>query len=126
MDAQMSPKDLMAIYESKINLHIFDEVAPLIAADAVFWFNDGSYVGLAAIRNAFEKTWKNLPQETYWLENLQWLALGDAAASCVYHFNWSAVRHDKIISGGGRGTTVLKKDALTWKITHEHLSGFPA
>ena len=121
----MTPQDLLKLYESQINLHRFDAVAPLIAADAVFWFNDGSFEGHAAIRGAFERTWANLGDETYWLSELRWIAVGDMAASCIYQFNWKASMNGQEVSGIGRGTTVLRHQADGWRIVHEHLSGTP-
>ncbi|MDW9413919.1 nuclear transport factor 2 family protein [Sinorhizobium meliloti] len=29
------------------------------------------------------------------------------------------------LEGGGRGTTILRREANVWKIIHEHLSQFP-
>lgn len=121
----MTPQDLLKQYESRINLHQFDAVAPLIAADAVFWFNDGSFVGHEAIRGAFERTWASLADETYWLTDLHWITAGDVAASCLYQFNWTATINGKPASGIGRGTTVLRNKTDGWQIVHEHLSGMP-
>lgn len=39
----MTPLDTLKAYEAKINLHDFDEVAPLISGEAVFWFSDGTH-----------------------------------------------------------------------------------
>jgi ketosteroid isomerase-like protein len=117
----MTPQDLLKQYEAQINLHQFDLVAPLIADDAVFWFNDGSFAGKAAIRGASERTWARFANETYWLTDLRWIALGDKAASCIYQFNWKAGS----ASGIGRGTSVFRHGADGWKIVHEHLSGQP-
>ena len=121
----MTPQDLLSLYENRINLHQFDVVVPLIAADAVFWFNDGSFVGHDAIRAAFQRTWARLEDETYWLSDLRWIALGDVAASCIYQFNWKATIDGQQATGIGRGTTVLGKGADGWQIVHEHLSGMP-
>lgn len=121
----MTPQAVLERYEEQINAHRFDAVAPLIATDAVFWFNDGSFVGTSEIRAAFERTWASLPDETYWLTDLRWLAVGDEAASCVYRFNWRAIIDGREVSGTGRGTTVLGKTPLGWQIVHEHLSGVP-
>jgi ketosteroid isomerase-like protein len=122
----VTPQDALKRYESLINLHQFDAVAPLIAHDAVFWFNDGSFAGHQAIRNAFERTWASLADETYWLTDLRWIAVGDVAASCIYHFNWKSSVDGREISGSGRGTSVLRNTVADgWQIVHEHLSGMP-
>ncbi|WP_245622299.1 NUDIX domain-containing protein [Devosia epidermidihirudinis] len=51
---------VMALYGVRINEHRFDSLVELIADDAVFWFSDGSHVGIAAVRRAFEATWDRL------------------------------------------------------------------
>jgi ketosteroid isomerase-like protein len=121
----MTPQDVLKQYESRINLHRFDAVAPLIAEDAVVWFNDGSFVGHDAIRGAFERTWASLVDETYWLTNVHWIAVGNAAASCIYQFNWKSTIDGQESSGTGRGTSVFRKGPGGWQIVHEHLSGLP-
>ncbi|WP_047457700.1 nuclear transport factor 2 family protein [Rhizobium rhizogenes] len=121
----MRPDDVLKLYETKIKLQRFDELAPLIANDAVFWFSDGSHCGLKEIRAAFERTWEKSQEEVYWLEDLRWIAVGDDAASCIYTFHWKGLWDGKAFEGKGRGTTVLQKRSGEWKITHEHLSHFP-
>lgn len=116
----------MALYAEQINAHRFGLVVPLIAAEAVFWFGDGSHVGLDAIGRAFKATWQALTDETYWLEDLQWVARGDHAAACIYRFCWRAVIDGVQASGSGRGTSVLADGPLGWQIVHEHLSPPPS
>jgi ketosteroid isomerase-like protein len=118
----LGARDLIERYAERINTHDFDEVAPLIAEDAVFWFSDGSHVGQAAIRSAFEATWRVLAEETYWLDDLRWLAWGTDAATCIYTFHWRAVIDGVAQSGFGRGTSVLARKSAGWQIVHEHLS----
>lgn len=121
----MEPEDLLRTYEELINRHDFDLLVPLIAADASFWFSEGSYVGLAAIRAAFERTWAELADETYWLDDRHWLARDTDVAACTYRFNWTAMARAKSISGRGRGTTIVRRSADGWRIVHEHLSPMP-
>ncbi len=121
----MRPEDTLKQYEEKINVHDFDRLVPLISDDAVFWFNDGSHSGLEEIRRAFERTWRKFPLESYWLENVNWIAKGENAAGCTYNFCWRATIDGKTISGGGRGTTIFRDHDGIWKIVHEHLSQFP-
>ena len=121
----MQPEDILKQYEHNINSHDFDQLVPLISENAIFWFNDGSHVGIDAVRKAFENTWKSFPVDAYWLEDIAWVAAGETAASCTYSFRWKAVIHGRETTGGGRGTTVFQKENNSWKITHEHLSQFP-
>lgn len=121
----MGPEDVLAAYEERINRHDFDLLAPLIAADATFWFTEGSYSGLAAIRAAVERTWAALNNDTYRLENRRWVAVGETVAACSYDFTWTTTVDGRPLTGKGRGTTVLRRDAGSWRIAHEHLSAGP-
>jgi ketosteroid isomerase-like protein len=118
----MHPADFMKDYEARINQHDFDLLLPLIAEDAVFWFTDGSHVGIEAARRAFEESWETVENQVYNLSALRWLVIGDAAACCVYSFHWKGMAADEPIWGEGRGTTVLRSHAEGWQIVHEHLS----
>jgi ketosteroid isomerase-like protein len=117
----VNAQDTLKAYELRINQHDFDLLVELIAPDALFWFNDGSYRGIAEIRAAFERTWASFPLEAYWLDQLTWIAEGDVAAACTYRFNWRSGEN----SGSGRGTTVLAHTNTGWRIVHEHLSRTP-
>jgi ketosteroid isomerase-like protein len=121
----MSARDTLAAYEDRINQHDFDLLIDLIAPDATFWFSDGTHRGIAEIRAAFEATWRALADETYWLDQREWIAEGDSAAVCTYRFNWRATIGGVPSSGSGRGTTVLRRVDDRWSIVHEHLSRMP-
>ncbi|MGR9463062.1 YybH family protein [Rhizobium leguminosarum] len=119
------PQELLAEYERSLAEHSFDAVESLISADAVFWFNDGSYSGHSAIRSAFEATFAAFPLERYWLENVEWIALSETSAACIYQFRWKATTSAGEVFGGGRGTTVMRIENGSWKIVHMHLSQEP-
>lgn len=121
----MHPEKTLKQYEAEINLHDFEKLIPIISSDAIFWFNDGSFYGLEQIRQAFEETWRKFPLEKYWLENLKWSVYSTNAAACTYHFRWRTVIENRLVEGGGRGTTILRREMDIWKIVHEHLSQFP-
>lgn len=40
-------------YEVATNSHIFENVRPLIAEDAIYWFSDGTHVGISEIEDDF-------------------------------------------------------------------------
>jgi ketosteroid isomerase-like protein len=101
-------------------------VAALLAPDAVFFFNDGTFRGLEQIRRAFESTWAYDPEEeAYVLEDIEWLAQGESSAACVYGFRWEGVLKGRPFKVLGRGTAVMRRDADGWRIVHEHLSAKP-
>lgn len=118
-------ESFLADYIRATNTHRFDEVAPLIDEDAVFWFSSGSYRGLAAIRAAFERTWGMIQNEVYAVEDVEWLVQGDAGAVCLYTFRWRGDIDGVAREGSGRGTNVLRHTGAQWQVIHEHLSPWP-
>lgn len=48
----MTPVEFRNELERRTNTHRFEEVAPLLADNAVYWFNNGSFQGKEAIRQA--------------------------------------------------------------------------
>lgn len=112
----------MRRYEQATNRHDFDQVAPLIADDASYWFTEGSYHGIEAIRAAIERTFATIQDEVYRIEELEWVAVADDLAVCRYRFRWTGVVDGKPASGEGRGTNVVTRQHGVWKMRHEHLS----
>jgi len=115
----------LAEYIQRTNTHRFDEVAPLVDEDALFWFSSGSYRGLAVIRAAFEKTWATIQNEVYAVEDVEWLEMDEASEACVYNFRWRGDIDGVAREGSGRGTSVLRKAGHEWRVIHEHLSARP-
>lgn len=121
----MTPEAFLHEYEQRTNTHRFEEVATLIADTAVYWFNDGSFQGKDAIKQAFEKTWAFIQDEHYAIEHRQWLVEDQQSAICIYLFRWQGIVEGQLMQGMGRGTSVLKKVNSQWKVIHEHLSSLP-
>ena len=119
----------MAEYERRNNSHSFDQVAPLIADDAIYFFNDGTFRGLPAIRQAIEKTWAyGVQDESYTIEDLSWLVQDEHIAVATYRYRWEGVTSDsreRQVLGVGRGTQVLRRSGDRWQTVHEHLSEEP-
>jgi ketosteroid isomerase-like protein len=124
----MTPEEFMQAYERNSASHRFEDVDSMIADDAVFWFNDGSFYGKDSIRRAFERTWTlQIQDERYRLENLRWFVRSEEFAACTFSFHWTGtVKGESRNLGDGRGTCILKKSESGWKIVHEHLSREPA
>lgn len=120
-----SAVDFLAEYIRRTNTHRFDEVAPLIAEDAVFWFSSGTFHGVAAIRAAFERTLAAIQDEDYAIEDVEWIAADEPTAACLYTFRWRGLIDGAAREGSGRGTTVMRHDGRRWLIVHEHLSAHP-
>lgn len=118
----MTPEALALEYERCLNLHSPDETVKLVSDDAVFWFNDGSYSGRAAIKEALADVWRTIHNEHYELRDVRWLCQDGTCAVCIYTFHWSGSIEGKITHGQGRGTSVFRQEKGVWRIVHEHLS----
>lgn len=118
----MTPEQLAAEYELRLNAHDAEQVTELLGSDAIFWFNDGSHEGIAAIEQALSKTWETIREEKYQIHNIRWIGSCSDLAVCIYEFRWKGLIDGQETSGWGRGTSVLKNAAGSWKIVHEHLS----
>jgi uncharacterized protein (TIGR02246 family) len=119
----MSPDDFMRAYEAALNAHDLDGTLALIADDAVFLFsNETSHVGKAAIAKAIGANFEAIKLETYRISGLRWLAESQDVAACVYTYHWAGEIGGQAMSGGGRGTNVLRRVGSDWRIVHEHLS----
>jgi ketosteroid isomerase-like protein len=121
----MTLAEFLREYERRTNTHRFEEVAPLIADDATYWFSDGIFQGKDAIRRAFEQTWEVIKDEHYTIANVQWLVDEEQASVCTYFFHWQGNVDGEVRQGTGRGTSVLRKYGDDWKVVHEHLSPLP-
>lgn len=100
----------------------FQNVAPFIADDAVFWFTNGAFVGTDAIRKEFEATWKRIQSETYTVSDIEWMVVTYNNAVRRYVFRSDGEVNSERQIYEGRGTTVLKRIDGNWQIVHEHLS----
>jgi 8-oxo-dGTP pyrophosphatase MutT (NUDIX family)/ketosteroid isomerase-like protein len=112
----------MAAYERAANSHHVEQVLPLIADDATYWFTDGSYRGREEIAGALERTFGTIHGEVYEIRELEWVTLTDGHAACRYRFRWRGVVDGQRRTGRGRGTNVLVKRNGAWQVQHEHLS----
>jgi ketosteroid isomerase-like protein len=112
----------MRRYEQATNRHDVDQLAPLIADDATYWFTDGSYHGIDAIKAALERTFTTILDEIYTIDELEWVAIAEDFGVCRYHFHWTGVIDGVPASGHGRGTNLVVRQNGSWKMLHEHLS----
>lgn len=126
MQLPKTPDDFMREYAVQSSTLDFDQVAPLIADDAVYFFSDGTYTQAEELRAAFERTWATIRDEDYRIEDVRWVACDDRIAVCVYHFRWRGVINGQVREGLGRGTNVLARSDEGWRMVHEHLSPMPA
>lgn len=107
----------------------FDLLQDLVHDDAFFRFNDGDFVGKAAVRGAFEKTWRGsagVQKERFYLSDVVVLSVDAASATATYTYNWEGRMNGQAFRIQGRGTRVLVVHDGRLQIIHEHLSRFPA
>ena len=109
-------------YEVATNSHVFYNVRPLISENAVYWFSDGTHIGIKEIENAFTKTFNKIQDEVYSIKDVKWISLESNSAVCIYKFHWRGTVDGKPKEGNGRGTNVLRKINGKWLMVHEHLS----
>lgn len=125
LDPVMNHETALTTYVEKLNTHSWDQIAPYVTTDAVFIFTEDTFVGKAAAKAAFEKTFKLIENEVFSLHDIVWTVVTDDVASCHYEFRWKGLIEGLSASGGGRGTTILRKVDGRWLITHEHLGPYP-
>ncbi|MGN8025389.1 YybH family protein [Microbacterium sp. 22242] len=109
-------------YERRTNSHDLEQLAPLIAEDATYWFSDGSHVGRAAILAAIGETFETIQDEAYSIADVEVIAEGPELAVLRYTFHWSGLVEGSPRSGSGRGTNVAVSRGGQWFMLHEHLS----
>lgn len=106
----------------------FDLIREFIDERACFRFNDGDFIGRAAIQAVFEKTWRGDPsvkKARFYLTDIVVLTTDHRTASATYTWNWEGSQGDRQFAIRGRGTRVLAFDGGKYRIVHEHLSRFP-
>jgi ketosteroid isomerase-like protein len=106
----------------------FDLIQDMIHENAFFRFNDGDFVGRAAVRGAFEKTWKGsatAKKERFFLRDIVVLSVDADSATATYTYNWEGTTEGRAFRIQGRGTRVLVRAQGRLQIIHEHLSRFP-
>jgi ketosteroid isomerase-like protein len=107
----------------------FGLIQELIDERAYFRFNDGDFVGRAAIQTAFEKTWRGDPsvkKARFYLSDIVVLTVDKSTATATYSYHWEGSQGAQSFKIQGRGTRVLASGDGNFRIVHEHLSRFPA
>lgn len=90
----------------------------------MFIFTEGTFTGHAAAKASFEKTFGLIHNEDFSLHDILWTVVTDEVAVCRYEFRWTGLISGESASGGGRGTSILRKVHARWLIAHEHLGPY--
>lgn len=101
----------MREYERATATKDFSVVAPLIDPGAFYRFTDGDFVGIEAIREAFNATWQRIKDEVYTLSNIRAIVWNNDLASVTYDFTWEGEVDGTHKSGKGRGFNTLARNA---------------
>lgn len=119
-----SPQACTAEFTAALIRRDIDAALALLTDDVVFFYSNGAAVlGKDAFAAMMMSNWRSMENYSYSTLDATWVAQSDAAAAVVYSFAWSGLARGAEVSGGGRGTRVLRKDpAAGWLIAHEHLS----
>jgi hypothetical protein len=115
-------------FEKLANEENFDLIREMIDEHAYFRFNDGDFLGRAAIQAAFENTWRGDPtvkKARFYLTDISVLTIDQRSASATYTYNWEGTQGDQTFTIRGRGSRVLVQEGGSFRIVHEHLSRFP-
>ena len=98
----MNHINALSAYLEALNTHLWDQIAPHVAEDAVFIFTEDTFKGHAAAKAAFEKTFALIQDEHFSLHDIAWTVVTDDVAACRYEFRWKG-----LISGQDRKSTRL-------------------
>ena len=124
-ETTMNHTTALSAYVEALNTHSWDRIAPHVAADTVFIFTEATFVGKAAAKAAFEKTFKLIENEAFSLHDIVWTVVTEDVATCHYEFRWNGLISGQESAGGGRGTSILRKVDGRWFVAHEHLGPYP-
>lgn len=124
-ETTMNHTTALSAYVEALNTHSWDRIAPHVAADAVFIFTEDTFIGHAGANAAFEKTFNLIENEVFSLHDIVWTVVTEDVATCHYEFRWKGLISGQESSGGGRGTTILRKVDGRWLVAHEHLGPYP-
>ena len=126
MTPSSTPEGTLAAYGAALATQDWAQVAPLFHEDAVVTFSSGaSFRGKDDIGAAFSRNFAAIADEEYALSDVEWVERPACHAVCTYRFAWSGVVDGRRTSGGGRATSVLRRDGETWLVLVEHLGPGP-
>ena len=118
----MNPEKFVEKYEAALATQDWQQVAPLVHPEACVTFSSGSvHIGKTAVRQAFERNFALIQDETYAIENVHWVKKDGDTAVYLFNFRWSGIINGEPASGAGTGSSVLINSADGWQLLVEHL-----
>ncbi len=85
----MNHEATLMTYVEKLNTHSWEQIARCVTEDAVFIFTEDTFVGKAAAKTAFEKTFKLIENGVFSVHDIVWTVATDDVATCRYEFRWN-------------------------------------
>lgn len=118
-----SPEACSAEFTAALIRRDLGSALALLSEDVVFFFSNGaSIIGKEAFAALMTQNWARVCDYDYSALDMIWIRRSDADASVIYSFAWSGTAQGAKVGASGRGTRVLTKDGVGWRIRHEHLS----
>lgn len=118
----MNPEEFIKKYEAAIATQKWNNVSPLIHENASVTLTEGTFHGKENVKDAFEKTFRLIKDETYLVSNINWIKQDDKFAIFTFNYKWSGIINEQMAEGSGRGTSVLVYENDKWLLLTEHLS----
>ncbi|MFD2444699.1 YybH family protein [Bacillus sp. CGMCC 1.16607] len=109
-------------YIHATNTHDFTNVAKYVSPDAIYWFKEKEYSTFDEIEGYFNNTWNLIKDEKYSISKVNWIAIDQNLATCLYTYHWEGYYNGNLVSGSGNATNIFSKMDNEWKLIHEHLS----
>jgi len=118
----MKPEEFISSYEGALATQDWKKVEPLFSEEVTVTFSDGSvHIGKEKVKEAFERNFKTIKSEKYEIVNVKWIKESDNYAVYLFEYNWSGIINGQLLSGNGLGTSIIVKEADSWKLLSEHL-----
>ena len=96
----------------------------LLTDDVVLFYSNGTAIwGKEAFASNMTAAWRMITDYTYKTAEAAWVVESDTVAAVIYTLTWTGKVNGNAVGGEGRGTRVLQRDGMGWRIAHEHLSG---
>lgn len=118
----MHPEEFIISYEAALASQNWDNVEPLVHANACVTFSNGTvHKGLKAIKVACTNNFSLIKDEKYFITDVHWVVKDKEFAVYLFNFNWSGLIDGQQASGSGRGSTTLIFENGKWLLVSEHL-----
>lgn len=118
----MSPEQFIEGFETALATQDWQAVSPYIHQNACVTFSNGDFFrGKAEVQKAYERNFKLIQDEKYFIFDLYWVRKTDDYAVCIYAFRWQGFVKGEPASGSGRGTATIIVEHGKWQLLAEHL-----